>query len=140
MAMVSSSSRRRARLITADTRVWADMPVTDVDRARAFCSTVLEADVKPIPGMEAVALLPGGPVGGEASGALVKRENVGPGVGGATISLDGTGDPDGMLQRAAAAGGTVAMPVSDTGETVGVRVLHRRRAPGIGVHGPRKQG
>jgi hypothetical protein len=46
------------RLITADARVWADMPVTDVDRARAFCSTVLRADVKPMPETEAVALLP----------------------------------------------------------------------------------
>ena len=125
----------------ANTIVWADIPVNDMDRARAFYSAVLQADIDLMPGMEDVALLPGDPMGGEVSGDLVKSENAKPGAGGLTIYLDSKGDPQGMLERAVAAGGQVAMPVSDMGEMVGfIGFFIDSEGNRIGVHAPAKQG
>jgi len=125
----------------ANTIVWADIPVNDMDRARAFYSAVLQADIDLMPGMEDVALLPGDPMGGEVSGDLVKSENAKPGAGGLTIYLDSKGDPQGMLERAVAAGGQVAMPVSDMGEMVGfIGFFIDSEGNRIGVHAPPKQG
>jgi predicted enzyme related to lactoylglutathione lyase len=129
------------RLIMANTIVWADIPVTDMDRARAFYSAVLQADIPLMPGMEGVAFLPGDPQSDEVTGDLVKSENARPGAGGATIYLDSKGDPEGMIERAVAAGGEVAMPVSDMGETVGfIGFFIDSEGNRIGVHAPPKQG
>ena len=125
----------------ANTIVWADIPVTDLDRARAFYSAVLQADIELMPGMEDVALLPGDPMGGDVSGDLVKAENSRPGAGGIAIYLDSKGDPEGMLERAVAAGGQVAMPVSDMGKVVGfIGFFIDTEGNRIGVHAPPKQG
>ena len=44
----------------ANTIVWADIPVTDMDRARKFYAAVLEADIPLMDGANGdVALLPG---------------------------------------------------------------------------------
>ena len=123
----------------ANTIVWADIPVTDMDRARAFYSRVLEADVELMPGMEDVALLPGDD--DAVSADLAKGENQKPSADGCTIYLDSKGDPEGMLQRAVAAGGQVAMPVSDMGEMVGfIGFFIDSEGNKIGVHAPPKQG
>jgi predicted enzyme related to lactoylglutathione lyase len=129
------------RLIMANTIVWADIPVIDLDRARAFYSAVLQADIPLMPGMEGVAFLPGDPQSDEVTGDLVKSENAEPGAGGVTIYLDSKGDPEGMIERAVAAGGQVAMPVSDMGETVGfIGFFIDSEGNRIGVHAPPKQG
>ena len=101
----------------ANTIVWADIPVADMDRARTFYSAVLQADIQLMEGTEDVALLPGEQ--GEVSGDLAKGENQKPGAGGCTVYLDSKGDPEGMIERAVAAGGQVAMPVTDMGGMVG---------------------
>ena len=124
----------------ANTIVWADIPVTDMDRARKFYSAVLQADIEMMPGSDDVALLPGDPMGGDVSGDLVKGENSTPGTGGITIYLDSAGDPEGMIARAVAAGGQVAMPVTDMGEMVGsIGFFLDSEGNKIGVHAPPKQ-
>jgi predicted enzyme related to lactoylglutathione lyase len=129
------------RLIMANTIVWADIPVIDLDRARAFYSAVLQADIPLMPGMEGVAFLPGDPQSDEVTGDLVKSENAEPGAGGVTIYLDSKGDPEGMIERAVAAGGQVAMPVSDMGEMVGfIGFFIDSEGNRIGVHAPAKRG
>jgi predicted enzyme related to lactoylglutathione lyase len=121
----------------ANTIVWADIPVIDLDRARAFYSAVLQADIPLMPGMEGVAFLPGDPQSDEVTGDLVKSENAKPGAGGVTIYLDSKGDPEGMIERAVAAGGQVAMPVSVMGETVGfIGFFIDSEGNRIGVHAP----
>lgn len=123
----------------ANTIVWADIPVGDMDRARAFYSAVLQADVELMPGMDDVALLPMEP--GDASGDLVKSDRATPGAGGVTIYLDSKGDPEGMLERAVAAGGQVDMPVADMGEMVGfIGFFIDTEGNRVGVHAPAKQG
>ena len=123
----------------ANTIVWADIPVTDMDRARKFYAAVLQADIELMPGMEDVALLPMEP--GDASGDLVKSDNAKPGAGGITVYLDSKGDPEGMIERAVGAGGQLAMPVTDMGEMVGfIGFFIDSEGNRIGVHAPPKQG
>jgi hypothetical protein len=122
----------------ANTIVWADIPVTDMDRARKFYGAVLEAEIDLMEGQTDVALLPMDEDG--ASADLVKSERATPGAGGITVYLDSKGDPEGMLERAVAAGGQVAMPVSDMGEMVGfIGFFIDSEGNRIGVHAPPKQ-
>ena len=119
----------------ANTIVWADIPVTDMDRARKFYSAVLQADVELMPGMENVALLPGDEDGVNAD--LAKNEHQKPGLGGCTIYFDSKGDPEGMIERAVAAGGQVAMPVTEMGEMIGsIGFFIDSEGNRIGVHKP----
>ena len=122
----------------ANTIVWADIPVTDMDRARKFYSAVLQADIELMEGANGdVALLPGDPMSGEVSGDLVKGENSTPGAGGVTIYFDSKGDPEGMVERAVAAGGKVLMPVASMGDMVGfIGMFEDSEGNRIGVHKP----
>jgi hypothetical protein len=127
----------RVRDIMANTIVWADIPVADLDRARKFYSAVLQADIEMMPGMDSVALLPGDPMSGDVSGDLVKREDYPPGAGGVTIYFDSKGDPEGMVERAVAAGGKVLMPVTSMGDMVGfIGFFEDSEGNRIGVHKP----
>jgi uncharacterized protein len=119
----------------ANTIVWADIPVTDLERARKFYGAVLQAEIETMPGMESVALLPGEP--GDVSADLALTENMKPGTDGTTIYLNSRGDPEGMLERAAAAGGKVLMPVTDMGEMIGfIGFFLDSEGNRIGVHKP----
>jgi predicted enzyme related to lactoylglutathione lyase len=118
----------------ANTMVWADIPVTDMDRARAFYAAVLEAEIPLMDGAHGdVALLPMD--GGAVSADLVRDEHQKPGLGGCTIYLDSRGDPAGMIERAVAAGGEVLMPVTSMGEMVGfIGFFLDSEGNRIGVH------
>ena len=120
----------------ANTIVWADIPVTDMDRARAFYAAVLQAEVPLMDGASGdVALLPGEE--GSVSGDLARGENQKPGAGGCTIYLDSGGDPEGMIERAVAAGGQQVMPVTDMGPMVGsIGFFLDSEGNRIGVHKP----
>jgi predicted enzyme related to lactoylglutathione lyase len=122
----------------ANTIVWADIPVTDMERARTFYAAVLEAEIPLMDGANGdVALLPGDPTGGEVSGDLVRGENQKPGAGGITVYLDSKGDPEGMIERAVAAGGTMLMPVASMGDVVGfIGFFQDSEGNRIGVHKP----
>lgn len=120
----------------ANTIVWADIPVTDMDRARKFYGAVLEAEIPLMDGANGdVALLP--MERGDAGADLVRSDSQKPGAGGCTIYLNSNGDPEGMIQRAVAAGGQVAMPVSDMGEMVGfIGFFIDSEGNRVGVHKP----
>ena len=122
----------------ANTIVWADIPVTDMDRARKFYGAVLQAEIELMEGANGdVALLPGDPMNGEVSGDLVRGENQKPGLTGVTIYFDSRGDPEGMIERAVAAGGKVLMPVTSMGEMVGsIGFFEDSEGNRIGVHKP----
>jgi len=124
----------------ANTFVWADIPVADMDRARKFYAAVLQAEVPLMDGANGdVALLPMEP--GDMSGDLVKSDTRTPGAPGVTIYLDSKGDPEGMIERAVAAGGQIGMPVTDMGEMVGsIGFFIDSEGNRIGVHKPPKQG
>jgi len=124
----------------ANTFVWADIPVADMDRARKFYAAVLQTEVPLMDGANGdVALLPMEP--GDMSGDLVKSDMRTPGAPGVTIYLNSNGDPEGMIERAVAAGGQVGMPVTDMGEMVGfIGFFIDSEGNRIGVHKPPKQG
>ena len=120
----------------ANTIVWADIPVTDMDRARKFYAAVLQADIELMEGAPGeVALLPMEP--GSVSGDLVRSENQKPGLTGCTIYLDSKGDPEGMMERVVAAGGKVLTPVASMGDMVGsIGFFEDSEGNRIGVHKP----
>ena len=122
----------------ANTIVWADIPVTDMDRARKFYGAVPQAEIGLMDSANGdVALLPGDPMSGEVSGDLVRGETAKPGFGGCTIYLDSKGDPEGMIERAVAAGGAVLMPVTSMGDMVGsIGFFQDSEGNRIGVHKP----
>jgi uncharacterized protein len=130
-----------------NTIVWADIPVTDLDRACKFYSAVLQQEVKPIEGMDGIALIAPPPgfdpsqMQGEApvSFDLALSENQKPSTQGCTIYLNSGGDPEGMMQRAVDAGGTMLMPVTDMGQMVGsIGFFMDSEGNRIGVHKPPK--
>jgi predicted enzyme related to lactoylglutathione lyase len=130
-----------------NTVVWADIPVTDLNRAMKFYGAVLQREFKPMEGMEGVALEappadfdpstmePPFPV---AFDLVVVQERK-PSADGCTIYLNSHGDPEGMLQRAVAAGGKLLQPVADMGDMVGsVGFFEDSEGNRIGVHKPPK--
>lgn len=118
----------------ANTIVWADIPVTDMDRARVFYGAVLEADITLMDGTDGtVALLPGGT--GEVTGDLDLSEGRRPTVDGCTIYLNSNGDAAGMMARALASGGEVLKPVTFMGEMIGsIGFFKDSEGNRIGVH------
>ncbi len=122
----------------ANTVVWADIPVTDMDRARAFYGAVLQTEIELMEGSGGtVALLPF--EGDEVSADLALGEELRPSTDGCTIYLDGGDDPEGMMERAVVAGGEVLVPVTDMGEMIGrIGAFKDSEGNRIGVHSPPK--
>ena len=131
-----------------NTIVWADIPVTDLDRAMKFYGAVLQRKFQKVEGMDGIALEAppeGSPPPDMTEGPfpvsfdLALTENNKPSAEGSTVYLNSYGDPEGMLQRAADAGGEILMPVADMGEMVG-RIGFFKDSEGnrIGVHAPPK--
>jgi len=119
----------------ANTIVWADIPVTDLERAIKFYGAVLQAEIRTMPEMEGIALLPGEQ--GDVSADLALAQNAKPGTDGTTIYLNSYGDPEGLLERVTAAGGKVLMPVTDMGPMVGfIGFFLDSEGNRIGVHKP----
>ncbi len=125
--------------------VWADIPVTDLERAMKFYGAVLQHPFNAVEGMPGIALpapeasdtaqAPVGPM--TVAFDLVADPDHKPSVDGCTIYLNSGGDPDGMLQRAAEAGGEVLMPVADMGQMVGfIGFFRDSEGNRIGVHKP----
>lgn len=128
-----------------NTIVWADIPATDLARAVKFYSAVLQQEIRPVEGMDGVALVAPpddfdpsvqeGPF--PVSFDLAVSENQKPSIEGCTIYLNSRGDPEGMLQRAVDAGGQILMPVTDMGEMIGsIGFFMDSEGNRIGVHKP----
>jgi uncharacterized protein len=126
-----------------NTVVWADIPVTDLDRAMAFYGAVLKRPFTKIEGMDGIAIEapPEGMGEGDMSGDmpvsfdLALAETQKPSMEGCTIYLNSGGDPEGMMDRAAKAGGEILMPVTNMGEMVGfIGFFRDTEGNRIGVH------
>ncbi len=128
-----------------NTVVWADIPVTDLDRAMKFYGAVLQQAFTRVEGMAGIAL----PAPGQSDSSDMRKgpwpvafdlavvPDRKPSIDGCTIYLNSHGDPEGMLQRAAAAGGKILAPVADMGEMVGsIGFFLDSEGNRIGVHKP----
>ena len=124
--------------------VWADIPVTDLDRAMKFYGAVLQTEFVRAEGMDGIGLqappsdpsdAPQGQFPVSFDLAVVTDRK--PSSDGCTIYLNSYGDPEGMLKRAEAAGGKILMPVADMGEMVGsIGFFLDSEGNRIGVHKP----
>lgn len=126
-----------------NTIVWADIPVTDLERAMKFYSAVLQQDLETVEGMEGIALVAGGASSQEELNTMTVGFDLPvvsdrkPSRDGCTIHLNGRGDPEGMLQRAAGAGGEILMALADMGDMVGsIGFFLDSEGNRIGVHKP----
>jgi predicted enzyme related to lactoylglutathione lyase len=105
--------------------VWVDIPVTDMDRARAFYEKLLGNPIDLLPssdGQSKNALLmqlgTGSP--DDVSGDLTLAGATKPSsTHGAVVYLSAQGDIDGMLQRAVEAGGSIYAPKQNFGQMGG---------------------
>jgi predicted enzyme related to lactoylglutathione lyase len=101
-----------------DIVVWADIPVTALDRAIAFYEHVLQLKVPLMPGAKDVAVIT--PASSETPAVSADLYVGGkPGADGPTVYFSTGGDMDGMLKRVAEAGGTVTQEKSFMGPMVG---------------------
>jgi uncharacterized protein len=125
--------------------VWADIPVTDLDRAMKFYGAVLQTRFVRMEGVDGVALqapqepapsgMPEGPF--PVSFDLAVVEDRKPSADGCTIYLNSYGEPEAMLKRAEAAGGKILAPVADMGQMVGsIGFFLDSEGNRIGVHKP----
>jgi hypothetical protein len=128
-----------------NTIVWADIPVTDLDRAMKFYGAVLQREFTKVEGMDGIALEAPSQSGPSETPpdqypvsfdlAVVAQNK--PSTDGCTIYLNSYGDPEGMLQRAVAAGGELLMPVTDMGQMAGfIGFFKDTEGNRIGVHKP----
>ena len=123
--------------------VWADIPVTDLDRAMKFYGAVLQHPFTTVEGMEGIGLP--APEASSSDGQqqfpvafdLMVVTDRKPSAEGCTIYLNSHDDPEGMLQRAADAGGRIDMPATDMGQMVGtIGAFIDSEGNRIGVHKP----
>jgi predicted enzyme related to lactoylglutathione lyase len=125
--------------------VWADIPVTDLERAMKFYGAVLQHEFIVMEGMPGIGLpapeQPGGsdgqpgpmPVAFDLAVVTDRK----PSSDGSTVYLNSYDDPEGMLQRAADAGGQILAPVADMGPMVGsIGFFLDTEGNRIGVHKP----
>ena len=109
----------------SDVVVWVDIPVTDMDRARAFYEKLLGNPIDLMPsgeGQNPIALLmqlgtgsPDDVSGDLALDGITKPSST----HGPVVYLSSKGDIDGMLQRAVDAGGSIFAPKQNFGEMGG---------------------
>lgn len=117
--------------------VWADVPVTDLERAKKFYAHVLQLPVESTPGMDGVALVMGDPPSVDlALNSSIKSTTT----GGTTIYFGANGDIDGMLARAEAAGGRILGPKQFYGEMIGwLAYIEDTEGNRIGIQQPPDQ-
>ncbi len=99
--------------------LWADIPVTDMERAMKFYGHVLMTELlQPFPGMP-VAVPP--PSMGPVAFDLVMGEGFTPSsTEGTQIYLSSMGDIHAMVKRVEEAGGQIVSPPTDMGDMVGI--------------------
>lgn len=123
-----------------NTIIWADVPVTDLARAKNFYSELLQTPMQDMPGAEGQVAIPSGGAEGDVSFDLAKVEGTAPSGSGIRIYFDPKDDMAGMLERAEKAGGKVVQPPEDMGPVVGViAFLEDSEGNAIGLRGASAQ-
>jgi predicted enzyme related to lactoylglutathione lyase len=103
------------RTKTASTKTnsltWFEIPTTDLDRAVKFYEQVMATELRREVFGYPLAMFPASREG--VTGALVAAPGRKPGPGGTMVYLDCAGILDAATARVAAAGGSVAIPVTE---------------------------
>ncbi|MDO8964407.1 MAG: VOC family protein [Coriobacteriia bacterium] len=118
----------------SDIIVWVDIPVVDLERARAFYSAVTGYPVGLLPGMGTPIGVIGGPDDGVSADLYEGGE---PTHDGPTVYLGSGGDIDGMLARVVEAGGKILREKQLMGDVVGwVAFIEDTEGNRIGIQQP----
>ena len=111
---------------------WFEIPVTDVGRAAAFYSTILDRPMGEMPGPDGqpmhVFMAAEGP-----SGALTSSEDESPAQAGTVVYLN-CPDIDGTLSRTAGAGGEVLTPKTAIGPFGFIAHIRDTEGNRVGLH------
>jgi predicted enzyme related to lactoylglutathione lyase len=117
----------------ANSIVWVDIPVTDLDRATRFYSAVLGGEVQKqeFPGM-AIGLLPG--YDSDVSGCLFIDKDVSPSANGPLIYLNAQGRLDEAIAAVEPNGGKVLQPKHQIGPHGFRAVVLDSEGNRVGIH------
>jgi predicted enzyme related to lactoylglutathione lyase len=122
----------------ANVVVWADIPVVDLNRAKAFYEKLLGTSADSMPGFEGIALLrsPGESGQMDVSADLAPSDIKPSTTHGTTIYLSSFGDIDGMLERATQAGGRILSEKSLMENVGWMAFIEDSEGNRIGIHQP----
>ena len=117
---------------------WFEIPVTDMDRAKAFYGKVLDAELQTAPnpedtkGMDMTFL----PAEGGVGGALVQSKEWGyvPSKTGSVVYLNGGKDLSTSLSRVESAGGKVLLEKMSIGENGFIAFFEDTEGNKVGLH------
>ena len=116
---------------------WFEIPVSDIDRAVKFYSTVLDAEI-PLIDMTAEmgSMLGMLPDRGGVGGALVQNQQYGykPSMEGSLVYLSVDGDLDKAVNKVQGAGGQVLMPKTGLGENGFTAWIADTEGNKVGLH------
>jgi predicted enzyme related to lactoylglutathione lyase len=113
---------------------WFELYVADFDRAKRFYETALNTTLTETQ-MEScrMGMFPFDEKNG-IGGAITKMDGMTPGAGGTMVYLNVEGDLDGVLQRAAANGGSVIKPRMAIGEHGFIGIIKDPEGNLVGLH------
>lgn len=95
---------------------WFEIPVKDFDRAKAFYTALLNADIQEMPHPSLrYGMLPCDMQNGGVGGGIVQGEGFEPSMNGAIVYLNGGDDLAVPLSRVESAGGKIVMPKTSIG-------------------------
>ena len=122
----------------ANVVVWADIPVLDLERARAFYAQLLGSPVEYMPGTTEVAILtsPGESDPMDVSADLAVGQSTPSTTHGPTIYLGSMGDIDGMVARAVEAGGKILAEKTFMAGVGWIAYIQDSEGNRIGIHQP----
>jgi predicted enzyme related to lactoylglutathione lyase len=96
---------------------WFEIPVTDFDRAKAFYSSLFDAEIEEMPSPDyRYGMLPADMQNGGVGGGIVQGAGYEPSDKGSIVYLNGGDDLDVPLARVEAAGGKITMPKTSIGQ------------------------
>ena len=117
--------------------VWADVPVTDLERAMAFYGAVSGLEPVTVPGMDGIGLFRGPTEPGEMPVSIDLYVGGTPSHDGPTIYLNSNGDIDAMLARVEPAGGRILQEKRFMGDMVGwIAFVEDTEGNRIGIQQP----
>lgn len=117
---------------------WFEIPVTDLTRATAFYGQMLRITAfrHEMGGDVPMAVFPYDQTVDGVGGALVHNPRLQPSASGTIVYLNAGQDLAGAVQRAAAAGGRVIMPVTNIGDPGSIAMVADSEGNVVGLHQP----
>lgn len=114
---------------------WFEIPANDIQRAAAFYSAILKADIKAMEhmGMK-TAFFPVDHESGAVGGCLMEAEGYVPSEEGTVVYLNGGDDLQTTLSRVEGAGGKVLVPKRAIGENGFLAFFSDSEGNRIGLH------